>query len=204
MINYSEIKFTNPGVLIADIPKDVYSVLTDSIEKAISKKDTLAPLKLFKLGVAGIKESIKFNCPTVFTNYIDEFVKEYYNYYGNFKPKTVELAETWLNLQKKTEYRPVHFHESDISFVVWYKIPYNLKDEDAYENSYKTGCMPNGRFQFMVNSFTGSPVFHLLDVDKSYEGKIILFHSKIPHSVFPFFTSDEYRISLAGNANIKF
>ena len=204
MIDFQEIKFKNPGVLIAEVPKDVYSVLSAAIEKTIAVKDNLSAVKFARLGVAGIKESVKFKCPDEFKDFVTDFTKDYYNFYFDKKIKSTEITGSWLNLQKKTEYRPIHSHDYDISFIVWYKIPYNLKDEDAYENSFSTNVMPNGRFQFVVNSLTGTPIIQLLDLDSSYEGKIILFNSNILHGVFPFFTSDDYRISLAGNASIKF
>ena len=48
MINYSEIKFVNPGVLIADIPKDVYSVL-DVFFVYEDKVYSMLPGKLYKV-----------------------------------------------------------------------------------------------------------------------------------------------------------
>ena len=202
MIKFQEIKFNNPGVLIADVPKDIWNILCNSIDITINSKEKLSALKFFKLGVSGIKESLKFTCPTEFKTFIFDFTKEYYNYFTGEKVKSIDITGTWLNLQKKSEYRPLHSHPNNISFIVWYKIPYNLKNEDLYENSFPTNVMPNGRFQFVVNSLTGNPIIHLLETDSSYEGKIIIFNSKILHGIFPFFTSDEYRISLAGNANV--
>ena len=38
-----------------------------------------------------------------------------------------------------------------------------------------------------------------LRVDKSYEGTIIIFKSNLRHLVYPFHTSDDYRISISGN-----
>ena len=36
-------------------------------------------------------------------------------------------------------------------------------------------------------------------VDKDMEGEIIVFDSKLLHVVYPFYTSNDYRMSLAGN-----
>ena len=38
-----------------------------------------------------------------------------------------------------------------------------------------------------------------LQVDKSYEGKIIIFPANLTHGVLPFYTSDDYRITISGN-----
>ena len=43
----------------------------------------------------------------------------------------------------------------------------------------------------------------IIHADKSYEGKICLFPSKLRHSVSPFFSSDDYRISVSGNVMIE-
>ena len=40
-----------------------------------------------------------------------------------------------------------------------------------------------------------------LDVDKSFEGQMVMFPSKLQHLVYPFYTSDDYRITVSGNIN---
>jgi hypothetical protein len=40
---------------------------------------------------------------------------------------------------------------------------------------------------------------HIIEADRSYENKMIIFPSSLQHCVYPFFTSDDYRISLSGN-----
>jgi len=44
---------------------------------------------------------------------------------------------------------------------------------------------------------------HDLPVDKSYEKKLLLFPATMRHSVYPFYTSDDYRISVSGNFLMK-
>ena len=41
-----------------------------------------------------------------------------------------------------------------------------------------------------------------IDVDKSFEGKMLMFPAKLQHLVYPFYTSDKERITVSGN--IKF
>ena len=41
----------------------------------------------------------------------------------------------------------------------------------------------------------------MLDVDKSKEGYFVIFPSNLNHQVFPFYSSDDYRITVAGNIN---
>ena len=63
-----------------------------------------------------------------------------------------------------------------------------------------------------LNFLYPKPIFHggrgdvghtVLNVDKSYEGKILVFPAELMHSVNPFYTSDEYRITVSGNVIFK-
>ena len=42
-----------------------------------------------------------------------------------------------------------------------------------------------------------------LFIDKTWEGTIVMFPSWLNHSVYPFYTSDDYRISISGNIVVK-
>jgi hypothetical protein len=48
--------------------------------------------------------------------------------------KEFQFNNTWINYQKKTEYNPVHHHSGVYSYVIWYQIPYYLKDEQQLYN----------------------------------------------------------------------
>jgi len=39
----------------------------------------------------------------------------------------------------------------------------------------------------------------VLDVDKSFENKLLMFPASYNHQVYPFYTSDEERITVSGN-----
>jgi hypothetical protein len=41
----------------------------------------------------------------------------------------------------------------------------------------------------------------VIDLSKKNEGDIIMFHSSLYHVVYPFFSTSEERISIAGNIN---
>jgi len=113
----------------------------------------------------------------------------------------LKIYALWVNFMKKYEFNPIHSHSGRLSFVIWYKVPFYIEDEIRYgpskrvDNDNFTAC-----FQFIhpVNDETGIG-FKSLRVDKSYEGKIILFPSYLSHAVYPFYTSNDYRISIAGN-----
>ena len=114
----------------------------------------------------------------------------------NFK---FSLSDSWINFQKKHEYNPIHFHGGDYSYVLWIQIPYELEKELSLSNSNNSNDPLNSTFNFYFINIFGSITSERLLIDKSWEGKLILFPSELRHEVFPFYTSDDYRISISGN-----
>ena len=54
-------------------------------------------------------------------------------------------------------------------------------------------------FQFVYTDILGAITNIPLFVESGWEGTIVMFPSKLMHIVYPFQTSDDYRISIAGN-----
>ena len=138
--------------------------------------------------------------------YIEELVLPYaYSYYKQFRshnndnPTNLKLDYAWLNFQKKHEFNPTHMHHGKISFVIYVKIPYNLQDEINHPTCKNSPRPLAGAFEFTYINSLGIISSHSIATDKQYENKIIVFPAQLHHSVYPFYTSDEYRISLAGN-----
>ena len=124
--------------------------------------------------------------------------------------KTKKEKQCWINFQKKYEYNPIHTHSGFLSFVIWLKVPYSLQDEMNQPNSIKAKnefLMVNGDFCFIKIdnfNFINHPIDRIqLGVDRSWETRGVLFHAAVPHTVHPFYTSDEYGISISGNYIIK-
>jgi hypothetical protein len=46
-------------------------------------------------------------------------------------------------------------------------------------------------------------VHESLDVDKTMEGIWLYFHQSLNHIVYPFYTSDDYRITISGNIHLQ-
>jgi len=42
-------------------------------------------------------------------------------------------------------------------------------------------------------------VNEILNVENGWEGRVVMFPAKLLHVVYPFYTSNGYRISIAGN-----
>jgi len=112
---------------------------------------------------------------------------------------TLQLIQFWANFQKKYEFNPVHNHTGLFSFVIFVQIPYDLEKEKkegpgSLSNSNFTSCL-----QFHTLDPLGRHYDEVVYVDKSYEGGVYFFNAETMHCVYPFFTSDDYRITVSGN-----
>lgn len=109
------------------------------------------------------------------------------------------IDDPWVNFQKKCEFNPPHSHGGIISFVIWITIPYNIEDENATAGSKKAQTPLAGQFSFHYTNALGKVSHHHIPADKSLEGTLLIFPAELNHSVNPFYTSDDYRISVSGN-----
>ena len=116
--------------------------------------------------------------------------------------KPAYLSNMWVNYQRKYEFNPLHDHSGVFSFIVFIKIPYDLKKEDKYFNILNKKNNTS-RLAFLNSKPDGSILDTNVDVDKSFEGKMFMFLSKQVHMVYPFYTSDGYRITISGNIRLK-
>ena len=111
-----------------------------------------------------------------------------------------EIGSIWVNFQNKLEFNPIHSHTGAISFVIWMKIPYKWEDEcetipaQGIAESPLSGC-----FQFIYNDILGFIRTYDYKLGPSLEGTLLVFPSQLKHTVYPFYTSDEERISISGN-----
>ena len=58
------------------------------------------------------------------------------------------------------------------------------------------------KLTFVISDRLGDIQEHLIKVDKSFEGKMLMFPAKLNHQVYPFYTSNGYRITVSGNINL--
>ena len=65
----------------------------------------------------------------------------------------------------------------NLSFVLWIQIPYDLEDELSLPNCVNSNTPSNSLFQFTYTNLYGDVVSNQLNIDKSYEGSIVMFPS---------------------------
>ena len=107
--------------------------------------------------------------------------------------KTQSIAlDPWINVQERGEYIPSHDHDGVLSYSIWMTIPYNIEEELTNSKFAST-------FQFSYLSIVGDQLHHTIAVDKSMEGTLIMFPANLKHCVYPFYTTENRRISISGN-----
>ena len=111
------------------------------------------------------------------------------------------LHQLWVNYQNQYEVNPCHDHAGLFSFAIWMKIPYDCKEQNKLpfldgirEDDKKVGC-----FEFEYLDMYGNVVNTAYRLDPSYEGYMVFFPAKLRHMVYPFYETEEPRISIAGN-----
>ncbi len=121
------------------------------------------------------------------------------------EPLAPYLHNLWINYQNQHEFNPIHDHGGVYSFAAWLKIPYDFREQAENYNSkeVKMGSKFNGTFCFEYVNILGQPTTYAYPLDKSYEGKLLFFPSKLRHTVYPFYNCDEQRVSISGNVFLK-
>ena len=142
-------------------------------------------------------------------NYQDNLLNNGYleDYYRTFKKKIPDVVvdeNIWFNFQKKNEYIAPHNHDGILHYIIFHKIPYTLEDEQLNspllsESQYSNS---NGNFYF-IQPGSRNVHFQCLDIDKKWENIIILFPSNLTHMTLPFYSSDEYKITVNGSLHFK-
>jgi hypothetical protein len=124
-------------------------------------------------------------------------------FFGKNPQEEWQLLDLWVNFQRKNEYNPPHNHSGLLSFVIWLKVPFSIDEEMEAVQSRKTTNACAANFAFLYNQADGKIAMENIPVDRRFEGVICVFPAAIHHTVYPFTTSDEFRISVAGNLGPK-
>jgi hypothetical protein len=209
------INFNNFGVVQTKIPFDLYCFLEKSINEINKQDGQYNHLLLGHLQEEYSLNHIKGDIAEYILAVADAWRNANPGYVETFeeaaKTKSYEmyLDSLWVNKQKKYEFNPPHNHAGVLSFVIWMKIPYNLTDEENYFpptsaeiNGDRTKAATS-KFCFYYTNTLGDIVPTPIPVDKNWEGTMMIFPSKLKHGVYPFYTSDDYRISISGNIRIQ-
>jgi len=197
---------TNIGIYKEYLPVDLFNSLREQIKISKSEKN---PKQTQLAG--NIKEEYDLTkaIPIVNDYILNIINKNSWNerflaterrkFASNSVKPNMCIMDLWVNFQKKYEFNPLHDHSGLFSFIIFIQIPYDIQKElkegpGNMSNSNFSSCL-----QFLTTNSSGRHHHETVYVDKSYEGGIYMFQAETLHCVYPFFTSDDYRITVSGN-----
>ena len=209
MFNHSHLP--NVGLTNGNIPPDIYQVLNQEIvdihmasETGSLDKNGIMQMNPSLAGQITKEYQITKSLPLL-NPYLEEMGRAYqkeWNYYPKENPNDnkLKVESVWVNMQKKLEVNPLHNHDGTLSFVAWLHVPFKLEDERNVENCKNSRTVElSSTFQFVYTTALGKIANCPMFVESGWEARIIMFPAKLLHIVYPFQTSDDYRISIAGN-----
>ena len=208
---FEHLHLPNVGLTEGKIPAEIYQALNKEI---VNIHTASATGSLDKNGIVQMNKSLAGQITKEYQitksrelldPYLEEMGRAYqkeWNYYPKNTPNNgnLKVESVWVNMQKKLEVNPLHSHEGTLSFVAWLYVPFKLEDERNMENCKMSRTKElTSTFQFVYTTALGTIANCPMFVESGWEGRIVMFPSKLLHIVYPFQTSDDYRISIAGN-----
>ena len=194
----------NVGLTNGMIPPEIYQALNKEIVDIHTNDKDVVRMNTSLAGQITKEYQITKSLPLL-NPYLEEMGRAYqkeWNYYPKENPNDNDLKveSVWVNMQKKLEVNPLHNHDGTLSFVAWLYVPFKLEDERKVENVKNSRTVElASTFQFVYTTALGNIVNMPLFVESGWEGRIVMFPAKLLHMVYPFQTTDDYRISIAGN-----
>ena len=200
----------NLGVIETTLNSTTIKMLWNLIDEAKQKEE------LHNSELAGnITLSLKLDNNVVFLKPILKNLvyayQERYDRYGSayhaLRPGNLRnefnLESLWVNFQYQTEFNPLHTHSGGYSFVIWMKIPTEYEDQKELplaKNSGEKTMISN--FVFTYTDILGNLRNFAYEMNKTREGTLLFFPSRLNHQVFPFYNCEGERISISGNMSV--
>ena len=194
----------NVGLTNGIIPPDIYQDLNKEIVDIHTNDSGIHKMNESLAGQI-TKEYELTKSRQLLDPYLEEMGRAYqkeWNYYPKENPNDnkLKVESVWVNMQKKLEVYPLHNHDGTLSFVAWLYVPFKLEDERNMENCKNSRTVElSSTFQFVYTTALGNIANCPMFEESGWEAQIIMFPAKLLHMVYPFQTSDDYRISIAGN-----
>ena len=121
----------------------------------------------------------------------------------NTEDRPFILKNLWVNYMKKHEFNPIHHHAGCFSFILFINIPYTNEEQRKVSPGKKSRKDMAGVLQFIYLHPLGFIEKQEIYADKKWEQSMLIFPSNLNHAVYPFFNTDEYRITMSGNVMFK-
>jgi len=182
------IVFKNESVLKDKLPNSLFSSLKDECFGNKNNKDVFVS-GLTSESVAKVAKHyyLKDNF-NLLDSYLNKFVGEYLKTNNRYlslpiltKDAPLKLTKVWINYQRENEFIPNHLHDGLFSFVIWINLP------------------NKSSFEFLYTDILGQIQSIEYKLTKDDEGTILFFPSKLRHQVYPFYDTNDVRITISGN-----
>lgn len=190
-----------PRVMKSSVPQNIIDII-NSKANAILDDDKRSKDLDYSANLAGnVKKEVALSLGEVksLETIVNKLVTEYImKTVGNqFNPENTNMTyASWVVSQYAGDFNPVHIHDSQLSGVLFLKLPPNYEEEYRREDHYPSvGCLefvgsvPN---TFSKHSWMCKPTI----------GDLYLFPSWLLHQVYPFRSEGERR-SMAFNIHLR-
>ena len=198
------INFNNIGYFSFEFTEEQMTPVKNEIRSIQNNWDAATPRNKTLQGHIQKEYALSDECKDYLQKLLMPHLIEYdtiYKYIHSITPLTknvpIVLDQPWVNFQKKHEFNPPHSHSGILSYVIWIKVPFKMEDELKV---FPDAVAPNTAcFNFLHLNSVGQMQPKTLYIDQTFENSGIMFPSSMFHYVNPFYTSDDYRISISGN-----
>lgn len=190
-----------PCVVKLKITDEFFNLLNEECTAAVKEEN------LYQHRLAGIiKKEYELKDLTRIQPYINEFVNIYDQVWDKWRnadePSKNDyiIRAMWVNYQRQHEFNPPHDHSDDLSFVIYLKVPEEIKKEFK---DYKGKSAGPGGISFIYGEGNRQAITYQAHFPA--EKDLFIFPAWLKHYVAPF-KSDVERISVSGNiaSNVPF
>ena len=196
---FEHIQLPNPGLTRGVIPQEIYQPVMQEIREIEANDRGYVRMNNALAGQIE-REYELVKSKDYIIPYLEEMGREYQKNWDYYQGQDFKVDSLWVNLQQKTEYNPTHNHKGVLSYVAWLEVPYKHENEVNLKHSRESRTKEfSASFQFLYTTVLGKIANEIYKVENGWEGRIVMFPSELLHIVYPFYTSDKYRISIAGN-----
>ena len=199
--------FPNLGVIETTLNSTTMKMLWNLIDEAKQKEEShnseLAGNITLSLKLDNNAVFLKPILKTIVYAYQDRYGSAYHALRPGKLRNEFNLESLWVNFQYQTEFNPLHTHSGGYSFVIWMKIPTEYEDQKELpfaKNSGEKNMISN--FVFTYSDILGNLNNFAYEMNKTREGTLLFFPSRLNHQVYPFYNCESERISISGNLSV--
>jgi hypothetical protein len=155
-------------------------------------------------------ELIKDKDNWFFKSALKELIERmFYRDWDNYRKYHIEKEESlpkfemdrfWVNYQKQHEFNPLHNHSGLFSFVVFVEIPTHWKEQHALPISANSNFPLASDFEFVWSEKDSERcISRNFPLSSEDEGRMLFFPAWLQHQVYPFYGTEEERVTISGN-----